>query len=139
MKLGEAVLIHSIRGQSRCVCIIAAYLIKKFRWTLFKTLEFLSSRRPDIDLKQGFITQLANLENRLKSLGKYTSKWLELAEEHDSDEILMRNTYLNSQINQYVDYTYTDNCIKDNKIKWNDENSNKLVTVVGYSSSHNNN
>jgi len=23
MKLGEAVLIHSIRGQSRCICIVA--------------------------------------------------------------------------------------------------------------------
>jgi len=95
MKLGEAVLIHSIRGQSRCICIVAGYLIKKFRWSLFKTLEFLSSRRPDIDIKQGFLTQLSNLETRLEKLGgfKITSKWIEITEEDPlSDELLIRNT-----------------------------------------------
>jgi hypothetical protein len=89
------VLIHSIRGQSRCICIVAGYLIKKFNWSLFKTLEFLSSRRPDIDIKQGFITQLANLETRLEKMQNFknTTKWQEISEEGLlSDELLIRNT-----------------------------------------------
>ena len=32
----ESVLVHSLRGQSRSSCVIAAYLMRKYRWSLFK-------------------------------------------------------------------------------------------------------
>jgi len=47
---GESCLIHSERGQSRCSCLVAAYLIKKYKWSLYKSLEFLNSRRPDLEI-----------------------------------------------------------------------------------------
>ena len=73
-------LVHSVRGQSRASCVIAVYLMRKFRWTLFKTLEFLNSRRPDLEIRVTFIQQLKSYEQRLinKGLGAQTQKWNEL-------------------------------------------------------------
>lgn len=51
----ESVLVHSVRGQSRASCVIACYLMKKYKWTLLKTLEFLNSRRPDLEIRGTFI------------------------------------------------------------------------------------
>lgn len=34
----EGVLVCSLRGQSRALTIITAYLIKKYKWSLYKTL-----------------------------------------------------------------------------------------------------
>ena len=62
----ESVLVHSVRGQSRSSCVIATYLMRKFRWSLLKTLEFLNSRRPDLEIRATFIKQLSEYENRLK-------------------------------------------------------------------------
>ena len=55
----ESVLVHSVRGQSRSSCVIATYLMRKFRWSLLKTLEFLNSRRPDLEIRATFIKQLS--------------------------------------------------------------------------------
>ena len=51
----ESVLVHSVRGQSRATCALAAYIMRKFRWSLLKTLEFLNSRRPDLEIRATFI------------------------------------------------------------------------------------
>jgi hypothetical protein len=39
--------------------------MQKYRWTLFKTLEFLNSRRPDLEIRAAFINQLSEFERRL--------------------------------------------------------------------------
>lgn len=78
--------------------------MRKYRWTLLKTLEFLNSRRPDLEIRVGFIQQLSDYEQRLASRnqGPETSQWTEVAEENkylESEELLLRNTYLNSKTN----------------------------------------
>mmetsp|Transcript_94325 Transcript_94325/g.215802 ORF Transcript_94325/g.215802 Transcript_94325/m.215802 type:complete len:158 (-) Transcript_94325:2-475(-) len=60
----ESVLVHSLRGQSRSGCVLAAYLMRKYSWGLRKTMEFLSSRRPDLNLKPAFLQQLSAYERR---------------------------------------------------------------------------
>ena len=62
---GESVLIHSLRGQSRASVVLAVYFMQKYKWTLFKTLEFLNSRRPDLEIRAAFINQLSDFERRL--------------------------------------------------------------------------
>jgi protein-tyrosine phosphatase len=62
----ESVLIHSVRGQSRASCVIASFIMRKYRWSLLKTLEFLNSRRPDLEIRATFIKQLSEYESRLK-------------------------------------------------------------------------
>ena len=97
----ESVLVHSYRGQSRASCVIATYMMRHYRWSLLKTLEFLNSRRPDLEIRATFIKQLSQYENRLKArgLGPETSKWDEISEENkflESEELMLRNTFLNA-------------------------------------------
>ena len=99
---GESVLVQSVRGHNRSVCIIAAYLMRKFRWTLYKTLEYLHSRRPDLEMNANFFNQLMNLEVKLTKMGlaPKTYNWDEVGDDiknFDSEELLIRNTYLNSK------------------------------------------
>jgi protein-tyrosine phosphatase len=51
---GESVLIHSEKGQSRSSCVVVGYLMMKFGWTLYKCLEFINSRRPDLEIRASF-------------------------------------------------------------------------------------
>lgn len=53
--LGESCLVHCDWGQSRAAVALSAYYMRKFRWSLCKTLEFLSSRRPDLEIWASFI------------------------------------------------------------------------------------
>ena len=55
LALGESVLVHSLKGQSRSSCVLVAYLMRKYHWTLLKTLEFLNSRRPNLEMRASFI------------------------------------------------------------------------------------
>ena len=51
----ESVLVHSVRGQSRATCALACYIMRKYKWSLLKSLEFLNSRRPDLEIRATFI------------------------------------------------------------------------------------
>lgn len=97
----ESVLVHSVRGQSRSCCALAAYMMRKYSWGLRKTMEFLSSRRPDVDLKPAFLQQLSGYERRLMAQSKqpFSNDWHSADFSHLEDEdLLLRNTYLNSQM-----------------------------------------
>lgn len=109
LKSAESILIHSVRGQSRSSVVLAAYIMKKYNWGLRKTMEFLSSRRPDITLKPAFLQQLSQYERRLMASisglnRKFTTDWSEVPADpqagtyEQSDELLLRNTYINSHI-----------------------------------------
>ena len=49
------ILVHSIRGQSRACCVICIYLMQKYNWSLLKALEFVNSRRPNLELRGSFL------------------------------------------------------------------------------------
>lgn len=78
----ESVLVHSVRGQSRATCALAAFIMQRYRWSLLKTLEFLNSRRPDLEIRATFIHQLSAYEARLQSqrdAPSITQKWDEIS------------------------------------------------------------
>lgn len=52
------ILVHSIRGQSRACCVICIYLMQKFNWSLMKSLEYINSRRPNLEIRGSFLQQL---------------------------------------------------------------------------------
>ena len=75
--------------------------MRKYKWSLLKTLEFLNSRRPDLEIRATFIHQLSAYEARLHKMGNgpKTQKWTEISEENcflESEELLLRNTFLNA-------------------------------------------
>lgn len=73
----------------------------RFRWTLYKTLQYLHGRRPDLEIRANFFNQLIALENRFQKqgLGAKTYNWDEIYDDGDdkAEEMLLRNTYLNAQ------------------------------------------
>ena len=79
---GESVLVHSNRGQSRASAVLVVYFMQKYKWTLFKTLEFLNSRRPDLEIRASFINQLSDFERKLwvQGRGPETGDWNEISQ-----------------------------------------------------------
>jgi protein-tyrosine phosphatase len=52
---GTSALIHSVRGQSRASVIGILYFMEKYQWCLLKALEFINSRRPDLEMRANFL------------------------------------------------------------------------------------
>lgn len=108
-KSGEGFLVHSVRGQNRACLVVLIYFIRKYRWTLKKSMEFLSSKKNDIDIPSYFINQLNNFETRLtkSGFGPKSATWNEvgtgLPNDIDNEEVLIKNTYLNGIVNSSID------------------------------------
>lgn len=51
MEEGESVLIHSIHGKSRAGCVVAAYLMNKYSWSLKKAIEFITFRKDTFKIR----------------------------------------------------------------------------------------
>lgn len=101
----ESVLIHSVRGQSRSCCILAAYMMSKYGWSLRNAMEFLSFRRPDMALKVAFLQQLTSFERRLSSTRTLSNDWNSVDFSRlECEELLLRNTYLNSRMGPLAEY-----------------------------------
>lgn len=101
-----------------------------------KTLEFLNSRRPDLEIRTNFIHQLTAYENHLaaQGIGAKTSKWTEVHDktnEFENEELLLRNTYLNAQMGPFADFSLRNDWGKSTKIKWVDNDAkSKLATEI---------
>ena len=130
----ESVLVHSVRGQSRATCGLAAYIMRKYQWSLLKSLEFLNSRRPDLEIRATFINQLSAYEARLSQKQNLciSSKWDELsnpAPTYACEELLLRNTFINSQMGPFPPAIIEGDSKLDAKIQaitWiDDENDDK--------------
>jgi Dual specificity phosphatase, catalytic domain len=135
---GTSALVHSVHGTNRSICVVASYLMKRFSWSLYKTLQFLSSRRGDLNLKPSLLGQLTSFEMRLGRQGtlNITNNWNDPIA--DNEEELLRNTFLNSQIGMFPDYVPEETQdIKNNKISWveedielkRQENNHKFVLI----------
>ena len=83
--------------------------MQKYKWSLYKTLEFLNSRRPDLEIRAAFVSQLADFEQKLisQNRGPQTINWNEVADRnitlnqdqfYPDEELILRNTFLNAQL-----------------------------------------
>lgn len=104
----ESVLVKSEKAQNRACFVIATFLMRRYRWSMLKTLEFVNSRRHDLEMRPSFLRQLQMYENRLfkRGLGPKTQKWSEISENTEpiqNEELIVRNTFLNSQQGQWAD------------------------------------
>lgn len=111
---------------NRACFVIASFIMRKYKWSLLKTLEFLNSRRPDLEMRQSFLSQLSLYENRLvqRGIGPKTSKWTELSENSfhlENEELILRNTFLNSQQAPLADLSKVNLAeMKSFKLVWRD-------------------
>ncbi|CAK57312.1 unnamed protein product (macronuclear) [Paramecium tetraurelia] len=91
---GEGVLFFSLRGQSRALTALTAYLMYKYSWNLNKTVQFLSTRKKDFEITQAFLNQLKSFEKDYLKGRKLSSEWDNNAENQEIQ--IIQNTYLNS-------------------------------------------
>jgi protein-tyrosine phosphatase len=135
---GEGLLIHSVKGKNRCCIVVIIYLMKKYYWSVNKCIDFLKSKKEDIEIEPYFIQQLISYEIRLSKITNIkTTNWNEITFK-DNDEKLLRNTYVNGlpvkQLNSF-NIEEINNIIKEDKknlikknnthINWADED--KLI------------
>ena len=95
---GEGLLAYSVKGQNRACIIIIIYFMRKYFWSLNKCLEFLRVKKKNASIPPYFLKQLAEYEGRIKK--KLSNDWYNLNNVKDKEEYLIRNTYLNSLINE---------------------------------------
>jgi len=126
---GEGLLVHSLRGQNRACLVILIYLIKKFRWTLSKSLEFLTNKKFDVQIPKYFLQQLSFFETRLSKLGHgpKSNSWNDSMATTDPEEIILKNTFLNGLINKPEGKLVENNksYMNSRKVNWADNNLNR--------------
>ena len=63
----EGVLIHSVNGKNRCCIAALIIFMSKYRWGLIKTLEFLNSKKPGLEMTATILKKLLLFEKRLEA------------------------------------------------------------------------
>jgi len=110
--------------------------MKKYKWSLYKTIEFLNNRRPDLEIRASFIRQLSYYEKRLlQETGVQSDAWTELASKPhlENDELILTHTFLNAQMGPFADFTRiasTEELNPNSKLKWIDERESKKDLLV---------
>ena len=66
---GSCLFVNCVFGRSRSTTCIIAYLMVKHDWTALKALEHIRRKR-HIQLNEGFLQQLADLEHKIQYLRK---------------------------------------------------------------------
>ena len=128
---GDSVLIHSINAKNRSLVIIATWMMRRYKWSLKKTFEYLHWRKPDLQIRHSFERQLIEYENKLlaQGLGPKTTKWGEIYERtnnFENEELLIRNTFLNAQMGPVADLTVGKGQRRVSKVKWIDQSKAKI-------------
>ena len=88
-------------------------------------MEFLSSRKPDLETRGAFVHQLMNYENRMiiQGFGPKTSMWNEVFSKDnkfENEELLLRNTFLNAQMGPLANFWRSGNDTRHPYVKWTD-------------------
>ena len=111
---GEGLLIISLKGKDRCCIIVVIYLMRKYNWSVDKCIEYIKSKKEDIEIEPYFIKQLKEYEVRLSKInGVTTNNWNELSN-NNNDENLLRNTYVNGIPVKKLSSIGFDNMVKEN-------------------------
>lgn len=69
--------------------------MEKFHWSFYKSLEFVDNKIPNIEIKKKTFLQLKKIALIYEKGKSYSSTWEE-GNGLDLEELLLRNTYLNS-------------------------------------------
>lgn len=89
-------------------------------------MEYLNSRRTDLEIRASFFGQLNDLEKKM--LIK-SSNWNEVSDFNDTEEVVIRNTFINAKNDNKNETNPSKNIynLKEvkRKILWTDENANK--------------
>ena len=139
----SVVLINSNNAISRSVIWWSLFLMRKFKWSMTKSLQFLYLKWPYLQISASILYQLKLYDQIRESKYFISADWdeIDLEGEFHDEEVLLSNTYLNIINNMPTDnkskFPPTVEDIQESprntqpKIKWWDrETSKSLVTVI---------
>ena len=110
MSKGEGLLIISVKGKNRCCVVVVIYLMKKYNWDVDKCIQYIKSKKEEVEIEPYFIEQLKQYEKRLNIK---TTTWKEIINK-ENDENLLRNTYVNGIPVKKLSSIGFDNMLKEN-------------------------
>ena len=129
---GEGILAHSFKGKNRVCIVVLIYLMKKYKWSLKKSMEYLKSKKQDVDIPPYFLSQLIKFESRLLQKGELTKDipW-SFENLKDPEEKLLRNTYMNGINTKKINRSnLNENKGKIRHIQWIDNiDSNQQIPI----------
>ena len=132
LERGEGLLVHSLTGQNRVCIVIVIYLMKKYKWCLQKCIEYIQTKKTDINIQPYFIEQLQRFQERLIHRGEQikSTPWSD-DNITDDEERLLRNTYINSLESSAGKVPKELISVKKSKhIEWADANPYKKEMLV---------
>ena len=65
LKMEKVFYLKIFKGQNRVCIVVLIYLMKKYKWSLKKSMEYLKSKKQDVDIPSYFLSQLIKFESRL--------------------------------------------------------------------------
>ncbi len=68
--------------------------MRKYHWTLDKCFEYVTSKKDHLEVRDNYLSQMQELEKRLKKTYNLTNGW---SESQNEEELLLKNTYQNSK------------------------------------------
>lgn len=113
---GASVLVHSVGGKGRSMFLVGVYLMQRYNWNLVKTIEYLHSRVPCMELKANYIFELRKFEFELLKTKTLSSDWSQTNK--DCEEVLTKNTFVNSKTTSYTNPEPKENTSKS--VNWTD-------------------
>lgn len=101
------VLVHCSNGQGRSFIVVVLYLMSRsrltpdrYKWSFYKTLEFMDSRKPNMEIKTSFFKSLSDIGKRLENKNVVSSAWdfgLRSYPQIRAEERVVTATFLNSR------------------------------------------
>lgn len=130
----EAILIFCEDGQNKSLCIVVCFLMKKYKWGFVKCLHFINNKRKNLEIKKNYFKPLQKIANEFEHVNKVSHNFLdEFYSDFPEEEILLRNTYLNSSdmffekdFHKYHNIVYKKNKFKKNFSK----NKNERLSIT---------
>ena len=123
---------------NRSVLVISAYLMIKYHWSLKKALEFIKTRKPNLEVKSQILEQLVHYESFLhrSNIKNPSYAWdeeryvvknifekLDTVDNLKNEDFMLRNTYLNSLAAKEVS-DHKKSKKKHLSVKWQDKGMN---------------
>ena len=120
---GEGVLAHSFKGQNRVCLVVLIYLMKKYHWSLNKSMDYLKSKKQDVEIMPSFWEQMVNFEKRMIQRGELVNDipWDYKGSNISDEEKLLNNTYINGLPSKKLDNIPKISNEKMRHIKWIDD------------------
>ncbi|CAD8096738.1 unnamed protein product [Paramecium sonneborni] len=94
IKQGESALFCCLNGQSRSLTALIGYLMYRYKWSLFKVLQYINIQKKDFEIRASFLKQLIDFEKKELSQFVISRNWNQIS--NDQEQTLLQNTYLNS-------------------------------------------